>query len=626
MGLELDTLRKVTRMPAVWRLRVLQGLARFGVREETLLILLAVVIGLASAGAAWLFETLLALIRQNYYQKIAVGRLTHGYWILLLPLLPAGGGLALSGVRWLFHSAHSKLHGLSNVLLSLVRNTGKLPTRMGLETLFASSMTIATGGSAGPEAPIAIVGSSVGSIIGDMAGISRRNLPTLIGCGAAAGISAVFDAPIAGVLFAMEVMLRDFSVRTFTPIVISAVIATTAFHNFHTPAANEHVHGLFALPTHLNFTFTFKEMPFYALLGILCGLTSVFFTWQMEFSGKCFERMKIVPPLLRPALGAFLSGVLGIILLWLFKGNALVQDSFAARAYVPIFDDGYYTVKQAIDPTSFGGGAIQLTLGFMLACFFFKIAATGLTLGSGGSGGVFAPTIFVGAAGGAVLGLALRHFMPDVQPSAYAIIGMGTVLAAVSQAPLMGIILLFELTREYQVMLPIMLSAVVATIIHQLILGDSIYTRPIRAMGIRLGSAVGVSALRRIGVDQMELEPVPVVRPNDTLSDVLSRGQKTGIADWVVLDGQDRYLGLLTIDDLKVVMLEPESAPLLLVGEVFRSDVPPLKPSDTLDTALEGFARHAVTHMAVVDGKGSNVLGVLDREVLLRRYHQELSR
>jgi CIC family chloride channel protein len=216
--------------------------------------------------------------------------------------------------------------------------------------------------------------------------------------------------------------------------------------------------------------------------------------------------------------------------------------------------------------------------------------------------------------------------MPDVQPSAYALIGMGTVLAAVSQAPLMGIILLFELTREYQVMLPMMLSAVIATIIHQLMMGESIYTRPIRAMGIRIGSAVGVSALRRIGVDQMKLEPAPVVRPNDTLSDVLSRGQKTGTADWVVLDEQDRYLGLLTIDDLKVVMLEPESAPLLLVGEVLRSDVPPLKKFDTLDVALENFARYGVTHMPVVDGKSQKVLGVLAREDLLLRYHQELSR
>ncbi len=626
MALELKTIRRVAHMPAVWRLRVLQALARWGFREETLLIVLAIVIGFCSAGAAWVFEEVLWLIRHNYYQRIAVGHLTAGYWILLLPLLPAMGGLALSGIRLLFRATHSKLHGLSNVLLSLIRNTGKLPPLLGLETLLASSVTIATGGSAGPEAPIAIVGSSVGSIVGDALGISRRNLPILIGCGAAAGISAVFDAPIAGVLFAMEVMLRDFSVRTFTPIVISAVIATTAFHNFHPTAAGQHVHGLFSLPTDVAYAFTFKEMPFYAVLGIICGLSSVIFTWLMEHTQHWIERVKALPALLRPAVGALLSGILGILLIWLFRHNALVQQSFLQSAYVPIFDNGYDTVKQAIDPQFFKGGALGLTLGFLTLCYVFKIVATSLTLGSGGSGGVFAPTIFIGATGGAMFGLVLKHFSPEVQPSAYALIGMGAVLAAVSQAPLMGIILLFELTRDYQVMLPIMLAAVTAVIIHQMMLGESIYTRPIRAMGIRLGSAVGVSALRRVGIDELELQPPPVVRPNDSLSEVLLRGQKTGTTDWVVLDELGRYLGLLTLDDLKVVMLEPESAPLLLVGEVLRSDVPPLKPTDTLDMALESFARHEVVHLAVVDATNSQVKGVLSRDDLLRRYHLELSR
>src|SRR5271170_2271970 len=187
-------------MPGVWRLRVLQQLARWGVREETLLIIMAVVVGFVVAGTVWLFEWCVDFLQLHYFRALVERFDLTGKWIYLLPLLPALGGLAVSCIRLIFHRAHSSLHGLSAVLLSLIRDRGRLRHTLGIETLATSALTIGTGGSAGPEAPIAIIGSSVGSIVGTLAGISRTNGATLIGCGAAAGISAVFDAPIAGVL------------------------------------------------------------------------------------------------------------------------------------------------------------------------------------------------------------------------------------------------------------------------------------------------------------------------------------------------------------------------------------------------------------------------------------------
>jgi len=618
--------RKVARMPGVWRLRVLQQLARWGVREETLLIIMAVVVGFVVAGTVWLFEWCVDFLQLHYFRALVERFDLTGKWIYLLPLLPALGGLAVSCIRLIFHRAHSSLHGLSAVLLSLIRDRGRLRHTLGIETLATSALTIGTGGSAGPEAPIAIIGSSVGSIVGTLAGISRTNGATLIGCGAAAGISAVFDAPIAGVLFALEVMLRDYSVKTFTPIVISAVIATTTFHAIHPEQHAGIVRGLFELPASgAEVVFNFHEIPNYIFLGIVCGLLAIVMTWLMEAVTNLFEFNKM-PRFFQPALGAGLSGVCGVVLIMILDHNGYIRK--AGNWYVPIFASGYSTITQILNADNYGGGhaAIGLTFGILLLLCVSKILATSFTLGGGGSGGVFAPALFVGATAGGAFGMLLRHFLPDVQPSVYAIVGMGAVLAAIIQAPLMGIILLFELTRNYQVMLPIMLSGVTATVLFRAVMKESIYTIPLTKMGVRAGAAVGIAALRRIGIDQLPHRAAAIARPGQTLAEIVARSQATGASDYVVTDEKDAYLGLLQDEDVRMVMFAPESAPLLLVGEVMRTNVPPLTPTDTLEAAWDLFARHDVNQLAVVvteNGK-STVTGMVARADLMRRYHDEL--
>ncbi len=618
--------RRVVRMPAVWRLRVLQQLARWGVREETLLIFMAAAVGFGAAGAAWLFEKIIDILQSGYFHALVTRFDLTGKWLLFLPLLPAVGGLAVSVIRRVFGHGHSPLHGLSSVLLSLIRERGRLKHTLGAETLLSSTLTIGTGGSAGPEAPIAIIGSSVGSIVAALAGISRSSSATLVGCGAAAGISAVFDAPIAGVLFALEVMLRDFSVKTFTPIVISAVIATTTFHGIHAAEHGGVVRGLFEIPTHGGaVNSSFSELPNYVLLGLVCGLLAIILSFLMENVGHWFTRIKKIPAFFHPALGAFLSGLCGVLLLILLREALFVRDA-AGPGYVPIFASGYPTVLQALDPAAYSGGnaAVGLTIGVLVLLCISKILATAFTLGGGGSGGVFAPSLFVGATAGGALGLMLRELGLNVQPSAYALVGMGAVLAAIIQAPLMGIILLFELTRNYQVMLPIMLAAVSATLLYRIVMGESIYTVPLRKIGVRVGAAVGMGALRRVVVEQMQLRRAPVAKPDETLADIVKRSQATDATDFVVLDRGGNYLGLLTGEDVRVVMLAPESAPLLLVGEVIRSNVPPLKLTDTLEVAWDLFARHELNQLAVLGPDGKRVEGMLARGDLMRRYHEEM--
>lgn len=617
------------------QLRFQQRLARWGITGRHILVGLAFVVGMLGGLAAWLFERCLRWMHSIYFDQLVRHFHLTTRWpaLALLPLVPAAGGLALVGWRWFFdRNRPTVVHGLAGVLYSLNKDSGRLPATLGAETLVASSITISSGGSAGPEAPIAVIGSSVGSLLGRVMGVSRRYSHVLIGCGAAAGISAVFGAPLSGVVFATEVVLQDFSATTLTPVVIASVISTLTYIGL---SGGGHVRGLFQMPHSPNqFTFTFHLLPFYLVLGVLCGLLAVITTKMLSAAENLRAILgRRVPPFLHPAIGGFLCGVCGLILILLFADNPFMHSRFAT-GFVPIFGDGYATIRRVIDPAWYTGqnllavGPDRLTLEFLVAICVLKLLATWFTLGSGGSGGVFAPALFLGATLGGAFGIILQHFMPGTQPSTFALVAMGATLAAAIQAPLTGIFLLFELTRNYNVMPPIMLAAVTATVIQQLIIGESVYTLPLKKMGIRLGSAVGISALRRVGIDQIPLlEPV-FVRSDDTLSQVLSRSSDHSVRDFVVVDADNRYVGLLTLDDLTTVMLAPEAAPLLLVGEVLHADVAPLPATATLEDALEIFTR-SDTYILPVAGPPKQpgapaIVGVLTRTELMRRYSQEL--
>jgi CIC family chloride channel protein len=291
--------------------------------------------------------------------------------------------------------------------------------------------------------------------------------------------------------------------------------------------------------------------------------------------------------------------------------------------YVPIFASGYPTVLQALDPAAYAG-AVPLTFGVLLALCIAKIAATGFTLGSGGSGGVFAPSLFIGSMTGGALGLILKHLSAGTDPATYALVGMGGMLAAIIQAPLMGIILLFELTRNYQVMLPAMITAISATMTYRALFRDGIYTLPLRRMGVRAGSAVGVATLRRIGIETLPLHQAVIARPDETLAVIIKRLEVGSATDLVVIDDGGQYLGLLAGTDMRTVILAPESATILLVGEVMRTDIPPLKNNATLEAAWDLFARNDVNEAAVVSTDGGRIEGMIHRADVMRRYHQEL--
>lgn len=578
------------------------------------LILLAGVIGILMSGVAMAFILPLRWL-ETQFQGLAGQDMRAA--VVLVMVTPIVGALLCGAVRWLFPH-HMPLSGVSAVMYSIHRTQSRLPLWVGIEKWMASTCTIGSGGSAGPEGPIVTIGSAIGSSIGQRLKVPPTVMGSVLGAAAAAGLASVFNAPFAGIFFVLEVLLRDFSLRTFTPVVIAAVVSSAT-----TQAALGDV-PLFgvdpALFTARDKAFTLKQIPSYLLLGAACGGFGVLFNRGLARAERAFERIP-VSITLRPACGATLLGLLGV-------GTLLL----VGRPELPSFyGNGYEAIAHLLSPewhTARGseadrvGGATLMLLGILVA----KAVATWFTLGSRGSGGLFAPGLLLGAALGGAAGHALQDAgWTTASPAHYALIGMAGMIAATTHAPLTAILLVYEITRSYEMILPLMLAATVATIAARLLFPESVYTAKLASMGITMGGLRDLPVLRRLVATDVPLFDAVIVHPDESAERLVALTERTGVADFVVADRDGRYLGMVTGVDLRQILVYREAMPLMQVEEMTRRDIPTVSPDDTLDIVLGKFASKDVQCLTVLgEGEPARILGVLGRSRVLRRYQQSL--
>ncbi|MGE5611128.1 MAG: chloride channel protein [Bacillota bacterium] len=615
------------------RLRVLTTriLARLGLSEQTFLLGLAVLIGMVTAAAAVGFHQLIAVIRDYLYGGLGPRIDLYGKGVLVLILLPTAGGLAVALLsRYVFRTREG--HGIVDVMVSVIRSSGIIRPLSAVEKILTSAVTIGTGGSAGAEGPIVQIGAGIASGVGQLFHIARQYTPLLIGCGSAAGISAIFNSPIGGVLFTLEVILLDFSIRTFAPVVIASVIANVTTKGiFSLIAPHERYDAIFAMPATevmRQAELAWSHLGNFALLGLLCGVLGVALTRMTYFTEQRFSKLRIAK-LWRPAIGGAMLGIMGLVYVMVFGWWLLGREKpieYGAYPLPAFFSDGYGVIRQLISDSPLysqhGAGMLLLLLGFLA---LIKIPATCVTLGSGGSGGIIAPSLFIGAAGGAFLGVLLKQAGMNVQPSVYALVGMGAVLAAVVHAPLASILILLELTQDHKIILPAMLASVIATGTARVIFQDSIYTLSLRLRGVRVGTLADLTLLRRLTVEQVDLEPAMVVRGDNPLQAILDLCDQTGADSFVVLDAKKQYMGMVVAEDIQKALLQREAVPLLLVRDVTRADIPSIPPTEDLATVLDIFSHHNVDHLPVsVSRDSGNVIGLVSRAGLMKRYQRAL--
>lgn len=573
-------------------------------------VIVGAVIGLAMGALALAYLTPIRWIEESFEHLGGGG--AAGFWIMLF--VPVAGALG-SGVVFALISSPIQAHGVGQVIWAVNRLQARLPVSFGVKQWLASTCTIGSGGSAGPEGPIVSVGAALGSQVARFLGTDTSQRTTLLGCGAAAGLAAVFNAPLTGVFFVLEVLLRDFSLKMMAPIVVASVMGAATAQGLL--QSNEPVFGVG--PSQFDaFFFELDEVPTMVLLGVFIGLCGGAFVKALEFTSQAFARSK-APMLVRPMLGAALLGGLG----WMWCGVSGTESS------PPFFGAGYDVISDWCEPSRYdalapGGDPWPLVKALALL-LVAKLVATCLTIGSGACGGLFAPSLVLGAVGGALCGAFLNAYtpLPEVSPVLCAVVGMAAFVAGGSQAPLTGVMLAYEITRNYSVMLPLLLVAVLSTLVSRLVSTHSVYTGEIDRLGLRLGSSADLSLLRRIRVGDLLVQPAAPVLPSVSLQEVLDRAERGGEWDLVVADANGAYRGMVAAPDLRAALANREAAPLLAVDEIMRSQ-DPLRNDDTLDMAFDAFARTDAQSLPIVDRRSNRPTGMLSRQQVMRAYQQAL--
>jgi chloride channel protein, CIC family len=577
--------------------------------EGLLLLILAVIIGASTGLAAVFFINLIAIIQNRSYSTVQFLFPHLGAWSYVF--VPIGGAL-IAGPLIAWFAREAKGHGVPEVMQALVLHGGRIRPRVAIAKIVASALCIGTGGSAGREGPIVQVGSTLGSVTGQVLHLSDDRIKNLVACGAAAGIAATFNAPIAGVAFAIEVLMCELQVRTFGNVVIAAVSASVVSQMYlgDRPA--------FTVPAYT------MDSPitilFYLLLGLVAAFVGVFFIRMLGWFEDAFDNWNFPLPL-KPAVGALLLGLLGFSYLHLpgisFSNPTEFQLGMPLIENIPhVYGSGFTFIEEALH-----GNASFLLLALLV---FLKPLATSLTLGSGNSGGVFAPSLFIGAMLGGAMGKLFSAWQPELAgpPGAYALVGMAAVFAACARAPLTAMLIVFEMSNDYALILPLMLTAVTASYLAQYLNPESIYTMKLAKRNIRFEQGRDMDIMQSVQVREvMHREPV-TIRTTQPLAELYQQFQETNLLGFPVLDEKGLLWGIVTLQDMERVLSQTAiNLRTLKVEDIATVDPATVYGDEPIWTAIQKMAPRDLARLPVVSrsSKGQ-LLGLISRSDILRAY------
>ena len=556
--------------------------------EHIRLTLLAVLVGVMAGLASVLFKIMIHFFQNLFWRaESIIEGVAQQPWFLTI-LIPALGGLIISPI--IFYGAkEAKGHGVPEIMESLIFRGGRIPNRVAAVKAVASSICIASGGSSGREGPIVQVSASLASTIGKIFKIKDRGLKTLVAAGAGAGIGATFNAPIAGALFAVEVILGEFGVYSFSPIIIASVISTMT---------SQFITGdTFSAFTVDKYTLSSVwEIGPYILLGIICGVVAILFIQVLYFLEEKFEALK-VHPLVKPAMGGLLVGVIGL-------------------KFPQIFGVSY----EAMD----AGLTNQMGLWLAFVLIFAKILSTSLTLGSGGSGGIFAPSLFLGAMTGNVIGTFFKSIFPNTMssPGAFALVGMGAVVAGATHAPITAIVIIFELTNDYKIILPLMLSCIIASLMTVGIHKQSIYTLKLKRRGILFSEGREVNILRALHVKDFASQDYQTFLNTEHVGQVIDLVISSKHHTFQIIDKDSNYIGCFSLNQMKTLVLDKDLLDSLLIAEDLAVPGISIDYEDNLEQAMKIFGQEDVSEITLL--KGNKFAGVIKRKDVIEAYNHEI--
>jgi CIC family chloride channel protein len=562
-------------------------------REYAKLGALAVFVSLVVAFLAVLFRYLIDWIFDTTFAtpgELLDMSIETRLWYVIIPAI---GGLIVGPLIW-WGAREARMHGVPEVMDAVLRFGGRIRMRVVAVKGLAAAVTIGTGGSAGREGPIVHMGSGLGSNVGQVMGLTSAQTKILLGCGAAAGITATFNTPIAGVLFAIELILMEFKTRSFIPLVIASVIATMVAPAFdaslqytiegewpedpwsRTPA--------FSVPQ--DFTLDNPwELAAYLGLGIICGLLALLFITFLYKTEDFFNSLK-TKRWLKPAIGGLLLGGVGLLFPWVYGiGYGSIEDVLNNR-----FLEGWTLSEWAF-------------VGMMSVLALVKILGVSLTLGSGSSGGVFAPALFIGAMAGGAYGVALGIIFPGSTASygAYALVAMAALVAASTRGTLTAILMIFEMTRVYDIILPLLFACVIADMVATLGSPETIYTRKLLRRGVMIVQDLEPNVMQLFAVKDVMVprEDVVTISPDDALHKVVAIIRRSGHNGFPVLDEEGKLVGVVTHEDTRNAHNRGDL--FLKAEDLMTTDMVSVTPYDTGEVALRRMGGRHISHLPVVD-------------------------
>lgn len=566
--------------------------------EKNLVLLLSLLVGILSAFAAVILKTFIHLL-QRFVETQLVAQ--NHWWYFVCPML----GIALASLFVKYIVKDDISHGVTKILFAISQRKSIIKSHNTWSSLIGSAITIGFGGSVGAEAPIVLTGSAIGSNLAKWFRLDQKTMMLMIGCGAAGAIGGIFQAPIAGLVFTLEVLLLDLTMTSVAPLLISSVTATAISYI----ATGETV--LFKL---LNYEpFALPRIPYYILLGIICGIVSLYFIRGMNTLERWFKEH------VRLLAAKILVGGLSLgLLIYLFP---------------PLYGEGYDVIIQlingdsqsafALSPIADFGNSSWILLAYFILILLLKIVAAVATNGGGGVGGIFAPSLFMGAVLGFVVARSLNMLGINVPETNFALIGMAGLMSGVMHAPLTGIFLIAELTGGYHLFMPLMIVSVVSYLTIKIFEPHSLYAIRLAQKGELLTHHKDRSVLTLMKMDNVLETDLQVIAPDMSLGELVKVIASSKRNIFPVVDRRNRLVGILPLDEVRNIMFQPRLYKRFTVSQLMLYPQAVILNTMTMDKVMEIFEDTGAWNLPVVDEK-RHYIGFVSKSKIFNSYREVL--
>ncbi|MFC2521079.1 MAG: chloride channel protein [Tannerella sp.] len=570
------------------------------IRERNFILIISFLVGIGAATASLLLKFLIHTIQQLLWANIREGA---NYWLLLYPII----GILLAGVFVYYVVRDDISHGVTKILYAISQRKSRIKPHNMWSSLVASSLTIGFGGSVGAEAPIVLTGAAIGSNLGRLFRMEQKTLMLLVGCGAAGAVAGIFKAPIAGLVFVIEVLMLDLTMTSVLPLLISSVTAATMSYVFSGTEA------MFQFSQ--TEEFVMERIPYVLLLGIFCGLVSLYFT-------RAMLRVEGIYASLSHRWQRFILGAAMLsILIFLFP---------------PLYGEGYDTIETLLngdfihlmDQSPFlgmenGYWGIVIFLGLILLTKVFASAATN---GGGGCGGVFAPSLYIGCIAGFFFSHVLNFFgLPvDLPEKNFALMGMAGTMSAVMHAPLTGVFLIAELTGGYNLFLPLMITSIGSYVTIRAFEPHSLYTMRLAQKGELLTHHKDKAVLTLMNVGSVIETDFIAVRPDMSLGDVVKEAiAKSSRSMFPVVNTEGVLLGIVLVDNIRNIMFRPELYERFRVSRFMVSPPARIVNDMPMEKIMHIFDDTKAWNLPVVDTEGTYI-GFVSKSKIFNAYREVL--